>query len=680
MQTFDPRLLALRDGLCGQVLEGTNGVRYHLRHRIGEGGQGWVFRANWGEPEGYEVVVKVLRPDSVTPESLARFEREAQVLRMLGQATRPNPHIVRYFDHATARLPVGAGGPVDLPFTVLEYVRGPTLEDILATTPGAGLALERVRRIARQVAAALEDVHARKIVHRDLKPSNVLLATEGGAEIAKVTDFGIVKFFDGGVVRTAALAGATMGYAPPEQFERRNLRVDARTDVFSYAAMLYEMLTGEKAFPRGEGENPLIVITRLLNGPRPSLLNATGVLSPELAPRRDAIQLLDAAIVRATAAEPSERQGSIGGLWNVLEPLLHTGSGYSDAPAVAGDLLPDPNGWPPLAGGQPGGETASTAEAGPRERPAEPQPSSPLWWSWRVRVPSVRAGSVRAAAFDVRGEGAIAVGPDGVMRLDEDAWSATPLAQKIDLRLARGLGLLPGGELLVFGARGLAAQPWSPDSTGTWDFSDTETTFLGAHVDDDGTVTLVGERPLRQGGSAHGTTGTIAQFFRGKRTLVTDAPLSARLRAVTRLAAASNAGIVVACGDRGAIVRLERGVPEHVGEVCAGHLTAIAAVGDGAVTVGSGGHALSLSARLQAQLEAVQTTRDLLALAVDPAGIAWAGSAQARILRRTGGSWLRMSGELGLTSSVVALWAGLRRVRAVCDDGAVVEGTLVAPG
>ena len=127
-------------------------------------------------------------------------------------------------------------------------------------------------------------------------------------------------------------------------------------------------------------------------------------------------------------------------------------------------------------------------------------------------------------------------------------------------------------------------------------------------------------------------------------------------------------------------MRLEHGVPEHVGEVCAGHLTAIAAVGDGAVTVGGGGHALSLSARLQAQLEAVQTTRDLLALAVDPAGIAWAGSAQARILRRTGGSWLRMSGELGLTSSVVALWAGLRRVRAVCDDGAVVEGTLVAPG
>jgi hypothetical protein len=117
------------------------------------------------------------------------------------------------------------------------------------------------------------------------------------------------------------------------------------------------------------------------------------------------------------------------------------------------------------------------------------------------------------------------------------------------------------------------------------------------------------------------------------------------------------------------------GVPEHVGSVCGGHLHAIASLGDaGAVTVGAGGHALSLSPRLQAQLEAVQTTRDLLALAVDPVGVAWSGSAQARLLRRTAGSWVRMSGELGLQSSVVALWAAPRTVRAICDDGAVIEG------
>src|SRR5271165_2565084 len=211
MQLVDPRLLALRDLLPGRVLEGTRGARYHVRERIGEGGQGWVYTAAWDEPGGFLVIVKLLRPDAVTTESLARFEREAQVLRMLGQAARPNPHVVRFFDHATARLsPPSGGEPIELPFTVLEYVRGATLEQILERTRGIGLALDRVRRIGRQIVLALEDVHAHKIVHRDLKPSNVLLATEGGTEVAKVTDFGLVKLVDIGLGRTTALAGATL--------------------------------------------------------------------------------------------------------------------------------------------------------------------------------------------------------------------------------------------------------------------------------------------------------------------------------------------------------------------------------------------------------------------------------------------------------------------------------------
>src|SRR5262245_40351462 len=98
MSAVDPKLLALRDALPGQALVGSGGVRYHLRERIGEGGQGWVFKANWDEPGGLVVIVKVLRPDVVTPETFARFQREADVLRRLSQAPRPNPHIVRFFD------------------------------------------------------------------------------------------------------------------------------------------------------------------------------------------------------------------------------------------------------------------------------------------------------------------------------------------------------------------------------------------------------------------------------------------------------------------------------------------------------------------------------------------------------------------------------------------------------
>jgi eukaryotic-like serine/threonine-protein kinase len=701
MLASDPRLLSLRDSLPGQVLRGTLGARYHLRELVGEGGQGWVFSAGWDEPGGYAVVVKVLRPDAVTPESLTRFEREAHVLRMLGQATRPNPHVVRFFDHATARIVSPGGGPIDLPFTVLEHVRGTTLARVLARTRGAGLALDRVRRIGRQVVLALEDVHAHKVVHRDLKPSNVLLANdEGQGEVAKVTDFGLVKLVEVGLGRTVALAGATLGYAPPEQFERGNRRVGPRTDVFSFTAMLYEMLTGTRAFPHGEGENPLVVVTRLLNGPRPSLHKRAG-LPHELAMRADLVEQLDALIVQGTAAEPGERHASIGELWASCEPLLRAASERPAAPAgtsatVAGGTttvadtpttvdLPtppmrgDPGPWQPLPAVDP---SRPPYRPSPRVSQADGAPVDPSGWSWHLRVPPVRAGAVRSAVLVPSGDVSVAVGEAGLIvwqSAGSPGWVSLS-AWEIDHRKVVGLAWLAPGELVAFGAGGLAARLVAGAAAETWAVPDAEVTFLGAFADSPGTtVTLVGERPPRRaprpgrgGGGSGGTIGVIAQFARGKLTVLSDVSACARLRAVTRL----RAGSLVACGDKGSLVRFELGAPSHVGSICGGHLYAIAALGDGgAVTVGAGGHALSLSPRLDAQLEPVQTTRDVRALAVDPGGIAWAGSAQARILRRTGGGWVRMSAELGLSSTVVALWASAQTVRAICDDGAIIEGS-----
>lgn len=677
MQHGDPRLLSMRDLLPGRVLQGTRGARYHVKERIGEGGQGWVFTASWDEPDGFLVIVKVLRPDAINTESLARFDREAQVLRMLGQAGRPNPHIVRFFDHASTRVPSPHGGePIELRYTVLEYVRGPTLEQVLAQGRGFGISLERVRRIGRQITLALEDVHAQKVVHRDLKPSNVLLANEGGTEIAKVTDFGLVKVVDINFGRTTALAGASLGYAPPEQFEQGNRRVSTRTDVFSFAAILFEMLSGTRAFPYGEGENPLLIVTRLLNGPRPSLAKVAGNVPPELAARRDLVERIDAVLMRATAAEPVDRQASVSELWGEIEPLLRAVSERRPHPS---GVTPAPTtGLPNLA------ETLETA-AQPNQSPdADPKLANPAAWAWRVRVPPVRNGAARAAAFDPSGEAALALGSAGLLRWGGGGWTRMTEPAELDLRLVRGATFARSGEVIVFGARGLVARVGQGTAVEVWDMPDKEVTFLGAHADVEaragagggGGVTLVGERPSRREVRTTGpgaTIGTIAQFARGKVTLLSDAASCVRLRGVTRL----RSGVVVACGDWGSLVRLELGVPEHAGSVCGGHLYAIGALGDGgAVTVGAGGHALSLSPRLQAQLEAVQTTRDLYALGVDSAQVAWAGSAQARLLRRTNGSWVRMSGELGLQSSVLALWVTPRLVRAICDDGAIVEGTV----
>jgi serine/threonine protein kinase len=670
MQPVDPRLVALRDAIPGQVLEATGGLRVYVREAIGEGGQGWVFRANWDDPDGYGVIVKVLRPDAATPEALIRFSREAQVLRMLGQTSRPNPHIVRFFDHATARFQFPGGPPVELPFTVLEHVRGPSLEDVLMKSRSVALALERVRRIGRQVVLALEDVHAQKVVHRDLKPSNVLLANEGGVETAKVTDFGLVKLIEISLGRTTALAGASLGYAPPEQFERGNRRVSARTDVFSFAAMLYEMLTGTRAFPYGDRENPLVIVTRLLNGPRPTLATAKGALPPELAVRPDLVAQLDAHFGRALAAEPEARHPTITEFWAGVDPLLRgAAEGVPQArPRPASGIVE--------VSRQPKLEKTESDSLSPI---AEAALAHPAAWSWSMRAAPLHSGAVRAAAFETGNEAAIGIGARGFIRWQGTSWTHLSLPREIDEASVQGLAWAGPNELLVFGSRGLVARVAPGGGVHRWPVPDVEVTFLGAHVDTQGTVTLVGEKHApraMRGGAPSTTMGVMAQFVRGKLSVLANAPMCSRLRGVTRL----RSGVLLACGDWGAIVRFELGVAEAVSSACTGHLHAVGALEDGgAVAVGAGAHAIAISPALRAQLEGVQTTRDLFALGIDATGAAWTGSAQARLLRRTPAGWVRMSGELGLPSSVVALTAARRCVRAICDDGAVIEGTVLSP-
>ncbi len=724
MHVTDPRTASLRDALVGKVLRGSGGVNYHLKTLIGEGGQGWVFKANWDEPDGLVVIVKVLRPDAVHGDTLRRFQREAEVLRMLSQQARPNPHIVRFFDHAAVEMPL-AGEKLSLPYTVLEYVNGPTLEQVLATSNGKGLAVERVRRLARQIVLALEAVHAQKVVHRDLKPSNILLATEAGTEIAKVTDFGLVKLVDVNLQRTSALAGASLGYAPPEQYEQGNKRVGPRTDVFSLAAIIYEMLTGVAAFPYRDGENPLLIVTRILNGNRPQLMKMRDNLPPELATQTDVIEAIDLQLSRATRPDPADRHESVKELWNSLEgplraatepkrnlfhgvpesivsPFVATESAFGKGPSSRRSSVPaihaataamagrptTPNTPPPgqafasALSSTPHVAAQGSSPYGPaplrpsqRVRVPEIAAANPAAWVWSVATRSLNPGTVRAAAFSPGGEHAIAAGPSGVARWERGAWFSIPLPPMIDVRTVRAIQWLRDGEALVIGEHGLAMRLSLSGAADIWSSPDREITFLGAHVEE-GLITLVGERPAHGLGARPGkTVGLIAQRVGDRFTLAADVPACTRLRSATRL----TGGTLLACGDVGTLLRLEMGVPEHLGSVCGGHLTAIDAVADGgAVTVGAGGHALYVNARLEAQLEAVQTTRDLLALTIGEDGAAWAGSAQARLLRRSGTGWLRMSGEVGITPSIVSVWAGARLVRAICDDGAVIEGKLGA--
>jgi serine/threonine-protein kinase len=696
----------LRDSLVGRVLRGAGNTAYYLRDCIGEGGQGWVFRANWDDPSGHVVIVKVLRPDVVATEALRRFQREAEVLRMLSTQGRPNPYIVRFYDHAVAQVPSPYGSePLTLPFTVLEYVDGITLEKELAERRKAdrGFPAERVRRLLRQICQALDLVHKQKVVHRDLKPSNILLAQEAGVEIAKVTDFGLVKLVDVNLQKTAALAGASLGYAPPEQYEQGNQRVSPRTDVFSLAAVVYEMLTARPAFPFHEGENPLLIVTRILNGPRPSLMKARNSLAPELEVATPLVEALDRELARALSADPAARHESAMELWNALElPLRAATEAASKTTTPHNHVSPYESTVEMGAAQAPVGTDGSgvrvrakggafafvTRPSTPRmqavssaNRVPEQHASNPAAWTWSMLTPPLAQGSIKSVVFTPSADGAIAIGPSGLVRWERGTWIPISLPSHVPHAALRGVRWMRDGSVLLFGEGGFVARHVLGGATTIWSVPDPEITFLGALVEDNGTTTLVGQRPYR--GSAPrafsgDTAGVVTQFNGDRVTVVGDALGCVRLHGVARLAS----GQLVACGSFGAIVRVELGVVELVASICGGHLLAIAPLPDGgAVTVGAGGHALSLGPKLDAQLEAVQTTRDLLCVTISDDGHAWAGSAQARLVRRSSvngaPSWLRMNGDMGIGSSMLSVAAGPRVVRAIGDDGTVIEGRLL---
>jgi len=220
---------------------GTRVGIYEVTGKLGEGGMGQVYRAHDTSLDR-DVALKVL-PESflADPDRLARFQREAKVLASLN-----HPNIGHIYGLEAA----GDGQAL-----VLEIIEGPTLADRIAEGP---LPVEEALSIAGQIADALESAHAQGIIHRDLKPANVKVRPDG---TVKVLDFGLAKAVttdgagaDASDAPTLSITGATqMGmvvgtaaYMAPEQ--ARGKVVDKRADIWAFGVVLYEMLTGKRAF------------------------------------------------------------------------------------------------------------------------------------------------------------------------------------------------------------------------------------------------------------------------------------------------------------------------------------------------------------------------------------------------------------------------------------------------
>ena len=293
---------------------GTQLGPYTVTEQIGQGGMGEVYRARDANLDR-DVALKVL-PDAFTadPDRLARFEREAKVLASLN-----HPNIGAIY---------GLEKSGDTRALVLELIEGPTLADRIAQGP---IPLDEALPIAKQIAEALEAAHEAGVIHRDLKPANVKVKADG---TVKVLDFGLAKAFAGGAgsdpsesptVTAAAVTGAgvimgTVAYMAPEQ--AKGQPVDTRADIWAFGAVLYEMLTGARAFVGDDVSDTLAAVLR-------AEVNMDGL--PEDTPAR-LRQVVRACLQR----DPRQRVHAIGDVRLAMEGVFETISQESDATRQVG--------------------------------------------------------------------------------------------------------------------------------------------------------------------------------------------------------------------------------------------------------------------------------------------------------------------------------------------------------
>jgi Tol biopolymer transport system component len=249
---------------------GTRLGSYEILAPLGAGGMGEVYRAK-DISLGRDVAIKVLPPAvSADPDRLRRFEQEARSAGLLN-----HPNILSIY---------GFGEHEGAPYVVSELLEGSTLRDHIA---GSALSSRRAVDYALQIANGLAAAHEKGIVHRDLKPENLFVTDDGRV---KILDFGLAKLTQPERVPSAQTAAPTMtagtepgivlgtvGYMSPEQI--RGLAADQRSDIFSFGAILYEMLSGRRAF---RGDSAIETLSAILKEDPPELSETNRNLPPAL--------------------------------------------------------------------------------------------------------------------------------------------------------------------------------------------------------------------------------------------------------------------------------------------------------------------------------------------------------------------------------------------------------------
>ncbi len=374
------------DRLIGQVLAG----KYRIEDKIDEGGMGCVYRATHVLMEKV-IAVKVLHPALAADDKIVqRFTREAKAASRIS-----HPHAINVTDFGESE-----NGVV---YLVMEYLRGRTLKDIVRS--GGPMTLQRAAEIVRQVAGALDVAHAEGVVHRDLKSDNIMLDEATGGDWAKVLDFGIAKIqqtersiheTDPGLTAPNLIIG-TPQYMSPEQCSQAS-DIDARSDIYSFGVIVYEMLAGHVPF---SGDSPTAIMMKHIQEPAPSILDE----------RPDLPEEVGRVVARALDKRPEERFQSAG---EFSAALAEAAAELPPALAAAVVLDTDRIGSP-TSPNEPARTTVSrdddeaTVVSAGHQREVVlseevqpvvyPPPAEPSFNPWRVAVPAIAVIAIIFAVF-----------------------------------------------------------------------------------------------------------------------------------------------------------------------------------------------------------------------------------------------------------------------------------------
>jgi tetratricopeptide (TPR) repeat protein/tRNA A-37 threonylcarbamoyl transferase component Bud32 len=269
-------------------LEYLQNGRYAVLKKLGEGGKGVVYKAR-DTVLNRVVAIKMLKSAVSGEEAYSRFIREAQATAKLN-----HPNIVSIYD---------IGKEDEKQFFVIEFVDGMSVRSLMATYPEGKCDIQTVLRTSIDVCNALQYAHSQGILHRDVKPENIMITQEG---IAKLMDFGLARMLSQPGMTQEGIIVGTVSYVAPENALGKG--ADARSDLYSFGAVLYEMVTGRPPFP---GDDPVkIIFSHIHDYPiSPSRLN------PKVP------QALAECIMKLLEKEPGRRFQSATDLLKVLREI-----------------------------------------------------------------------------------------------------------------------------------------------------------------------------------------------------------------------------------------------------------------------------------------------------------------------------------------------------------------------